>query len=57
MEAKAVTIIINKLLINKDILSYLNIINKINFKDFKILDNTLKVIKKIFLKKYLDKFK
>ena len=52
-------IIINKLLVNRDVLDYLNIIEKINFKDFKSLDDISKIIKKrqLFLKKYLNKFK
>ena len=46
MRVKAITIIINKSSLNKDVLDYLNIIEKINFKNFKILNNILKVVKK-----------
>ena len=46
VRAKTVIIIINKPLINKDILNHSNIIEKINSKNFKILNNILKIIKK-----------
>ena len=46
MKAKVITIIINKLLMNKNVLNHLNIIKKINSKDLKILNNILKIIKK-----------
>ena len=46
MKTKTIIININKLLMNRDVLDHLNIIKKINFKDFKVLNNALKIIKK-----------
>ena len=46
MGAKVITIIINKPLVNKNVLNYLNMIEKINPKNFKILNNAPKIIKK-----------
>ena len=43
---KVITIIINKLPVNRDVLDYLNIIKKTDSKDLGVLDNTLKIIKK-----------
>ena len=44
MGIKIIIIVIDKLSVNKDVLDYLNIIKKINFKDFKVLNNILKVV-------------
>ena len=46
VRAKAITIIINKLPVNRDILNYLNIIEKTDSKDLGVLDNTLEITKK-----------
>ena len=46
MRAKTIIIIINKLPVNKDISDHLNIIKKTNFKNLKVLNNVLKVVKK-----------
>ena len=56
---KVITIIIDKLPVNRDVLDYLNIIKKIDFKNFGVLDNIWKIIKKrwLFLRKYLNEFK
>ena len=43
---KAVTIIINKLPVNRDIPDYSNIIKKTDSKDLRVLNNTLKITKK-----------
>ena len=44
--AKAIIIVINKLPVNRDVLNYLNIVEKTDSKDLGVLDNVLKVIKK-----------
>ena len=46
IKTKTVIIIINKLSVNKDVLDYLNMIKKINPKNFKVLNNTLEIMKK-----------
>ena len=44
--AKAVTIVINKLPVNRDVPDYSNIIKKTDSKDLRVLDDTPEVIKK-----------
>ena len=43
---KAVTIIINKLPANRDVLDYSNIVEKTDSKDLEVLDDALEIIKK-----------